>query len=45
MTPQTSINLYILVISEEDLLAIKDGASFYEILEEKLDRIRYELYN
>jgi hypothetical protein len=35
--------IYLLVVSEEDLRAIERGANFYEILDEKIDRIRFDL--
>lgn len=38
-----SHGIYLLVMSEEDLRAIERGANFYRILDEKIDRLRFDL--
>ena len=37
-----SKGVFIVVISEDELEAICDGADFYELLDEKLDRLQFE---
>jgi hypothetical protein len=38
-----SHGIFLLVVSEEDLRAIERGANFYGILDEKIDRLRFDL--
>jgi hypothetical protein len=36
-------NIYVIIVSEEDLEAVKDGISFYDILDTKVDQLRFDL--
>jgi hypothetical protein len=38
-----SRNMFIIVISEEDLKAIENGMNFYNIVDERIDRLRFGL--